>query len=911
VLIGREAERERLDALIAHARSGHGGALALSGDAGIGKTALLEDAAERAESAGTRVLRARGIESETELPFAALHQLIHPIASLVDGLPEPQAKALNAALAVSPADGVDRFAVYAATLTLLGAAAAAEPLVCVIDDVHGLDEASAGAISFVALRLAHEAVAMLFAARQLEETPLAVDGVELVRLPPLGANHARELLASERSSLRPPQAEAVVRSSRGNPLALLEFAGALADQEVPAPLDEPLGVGEEVRRTFGRRAERLSSHAQRALLLAATGEGSGADAVWSALELEGILPDAVAETLREGLLLPGRDVGFCHPLARSAIYHGAPPAELRAAHETLAMATRDPIARAWHLAEAAKAPDPAVAEALEQAAVEARKRGGASVEATALERSAELTSEAEPRARRLFRAGLAAEASGDTERAERLLTEAAELTQDVELRCDAIARRSYLLFDRGDFDRALQLATRAAAAAAPAAAARLLTASGVVHAHMHRLAIRDALEAAERADRLAGETARADLDLCHMLAWTFELSGRTTEALALATECLPRVDLGSVLAIDIAAHFVYLEDYVTGRELLEDLVTQLRQASAFGNLAYALDHLANLDLRTGRTVVAYAHSVEAVQLMESIGIDVGVAASHARLGLIEALLGKNDDARAHGARALEVATARGDRWNEVRARAALGLEAFSRGDFAVAVDFLDPAVRMLNRGGVRLANMFRVHGDLIEALARTGRHDEAEENLAVFTADAELTGSAWAAAVAARCRAVLASDDECESAFDAALAGSGVEGEFERARTLLAFGERLRRLRRRRDAREPLQLALGSFEHIGATSWADRAEAELRATGERVRPRGRLPHEELTPQELQVALAAADGLTNKEIAARLFLSPKTVEFHLTHVYRKLGVRSRVELAGVLQRTPELTHSLTA
>jgi DNA-binding CsgD family transcriptional regulator len=396
-----------------------------------------------------------------------------------------------------------------------------------------------------------------------------------------------------------------------------------------------------------------------------------------------------------------------------------------------------------------------------------------------------------------------------------------------------------------------------------------------------------------------------------MLAWTWELSGRTREALALTTECLPRIDPASVVAIDVAAHFIYLEDYVTGRDVLERIVSDLRQASAFGNLAYALDHLANLDLRTGRTLSAYAHSVEAVQLMKSIGIDVGVAATLARLALIEAVLGKSEEARAHGARALDVATARGDGWNEVRARAALGFEALSRGEFAVAADFLEPAVRMLSEGGVHHPNTFRVHGDLVEALARAGRQVEAKANLAAFARDAELTGSPWARAVVARCRAVLARDAECESAFAVALRGFGTAEELERARALLSQGERLRRLRRVRDARKPLRQALESFERLGARTWADRTTAELRATGERLRPRGRIAHEELTPQELQVTLAAADGLTNKEIAARLFLSPKTIEFHLTRAYRKIGVRSRAELAGVLRARRDPPKSLSA
>jgi DNA-binding CsgD family transcriptional regulator len=242
---------------------------------------------------------------------------------------------------------------------------------------------------------------------------------------------------------------------------------------------------------------------------------------------------------------------------------------------------------------------------------------------------------------------------------------------------------------------------------------------------------------------------------------------------------------------------------------------------------------------------------------------------------------------------------RGDRWNEVRARAALGCEALSRGGATAAAEALRPAVRMLDDGGVHHPNLFRVHGDLVEALTRAGEAEEAEAILARLARDAERTGCPWARAVAVRCAAVLTDDAGCDQAFAAAQAVDGVDG-FERGRTHLAYGERLRHLRRVREARAQLRVALEAFERLAAASWVERTRTELRASGERLRPRDRPTHQALTPQELQVAVAAADGLTNEEIAARLFLSPKTVEFHLTRIYRKLAVRSRAELAGLLQ-----------
>jgi DNA-binding CsgD family transcriptional regulator len=877
----------------------------------MGKSALLADTSARAEASGGHVLCARGIESEMELPFGALHQLVYGLAPLLDAIPAAQAAALKAALALAPADGVDRFAVYAAALAVLSVTAAAKPVVAIVDDAHWLDEASSQAVAFVARRVSHEPVVMLISTRTEEPTAFRGEGIEVVELEPLTQAESLAVLAAERPSLEPSAARAVVRSSRGNPLALLEFAAALDDGEAPPPLDEPLPVRDEVQRAFARRVVRLSPGGRRALLLTAAGGPSGSGAIWSALASEGVGDEAVAEAQRERLLLAGRELKFCHPLARSAIYHVATPAELRAAHAALAEATDDPIARAWHLAEAANGADSAVADALERAADEARKRGGAWVEASALERSARLTPEVGLRAKRLFRAAVAAEAAGHAKHAERLLGEVVETTTNDDLRYDAVARRSYLLFDRGEFDAALRIANEAANAAPPEAAAHVLSASGVVHALMHRLAISEAREVAENALQLAGNAGRDDPDLRHMVAWTRELSGDTADAITLARESIAGIDLRDVVAIDLAAHFVYLEDYEMARELLERIVAHLRRAAAFGNLAYALDHLANLDLRTGRPLAAYSHAVEAVELMASMGIAVGVAASLARRALIEALLGRSAEARAHGREALDVALERGDRWNEIRARAALGCEALSRGDAAAAAEVLRRAVCMLDAGGVRHPNAFRVHGDLVEALTRMGDLEEAEKTLSGFARDAERTESPWALAVAARCKAMLTDDAGCDRAFAAAVRAVGRVDGFEHGRTLLAYGERLRRLRHVRETRAQLRLALEAFERLPAPPWVERARAELRASGERLRPRGRVAHEDLTPQELQIAVAAGEGLTNKEIAARLFLSPKTVEFHLTRVYRKLAVRSRAELAGVLRTSGGLPDRLSA
>jgi DNA-binding CsgD family transcriptional regulator len=891
MLVGRDEESAQIKRLLEGARESRGGALVVRGEAGIGKTALLEHTMGAADD--FQILRTLGVQSEAELPFAGLHELVGPILGLLDELPDPQADALKAALALIATDGIDRLSAYAAALGLLSAAAAKQPLLCVIDDAHWLDRGSAEALTFSARRVEHDPVALLFAAREPEVATFPGPGLPELLLGGLEATSASALLSTHAPALAPEVVERLVQVTRGNPLAMLEFAPALSATERLEPLSEPLPVSVRVERGFLERSSRLSPEARRALLYAAAGDPAESDATWAALEAEGIPREAVTESENAGLLVHGSRLDFCHPLARSALYQSAAPAERRAAHRILGGTTKAADRRAWHLAAAAVGPDEIAAAALEEAASIARGRGGVSAEAAALERAARLTPDVETAARRLFRAALAAEAAGRLERAEELLAEVAELTAHAGLRGDAVARRSYLLFDRGEFDRSIELATAEADGAAPLLAARILTASGVFSALWHRLDIPAALAMAERATRLAGDEAFENLDLCHGLANSMRLSGRG-DPLRLAVECAERVVPGTVLAIDVATLLLYLEDEPRARELFEKIVAHERDAAALGNLAYALDQFSRLEVRAGRLTAAYAASLESLQLTEPLGNEVGLAGALAWLAFVEAMLGRVE-ARAHGLLALEITEKRGDRYNEARARAGLGLDALARGDPAGAVHWLEPAAELLARGGLRSPNVFLLHGDLIEAQVRLGKRDEAAQQLARLLEDAELTESRWAKAVGARCHALLAADAEAAHAFEAALELHEHDpSDFERARTQLAYGERLRRLRHRRLAREQLHAALESFERLGARPWAERARAELRASGERLRKRG-AAHEQLTPQELQVSLAAADGLTNKEIGARLFLSPKTVEFHLSRAYRKLDVRSRREL----------------
>jgi DNA-binding CsgD family transcriptional regulator len=898
VLIGRSGEEKRLEMLLEEGRSGRSGALVLRGEAGVGKTALLEYAVGQAE--GFRVLRALGVSSEAEIAFAGLQQLLRPIMQALAGLPGHQMQALSTALAIEegPAPEPERLTVSAGTLSLLAGAGEDGPLLCAVE-----------ALTFAARRLHAEGVVMLFAAREPERTVFPAPGIPELRVEGLAPVAARALLAERVPDLAGRTAEQLVGLARGNPLALLELPRMLSGplRAGRTPLTEPLAVDAQIERAFLERASALSQDARRALLLVATGDPDDVDAVWEALETEHLGRDALAEAEGAGLLVAER-LAFCHPLARSAVYQLARPADRRAAHAALAVATTEPDRRAWQLAAAADRPDEQVAAALEEAAAVARRRGGVAAEAKALDRAAQLTTNNETRAQRLLKAAFAAEAAGWLEYAEAMLSDAAELTRNSELRARAVARRSYLLADRGEFDQAYALAVDEAEYAKPSEAAHLLSGGAFMALIHHGLDIRGSLEIAERAWQLAGSAADADLPLCQMLSRTLILAGRTEEALALVRSSIDRVDAGSVLAIDFGTDLFYLEDYSRASEVLERVVERAREAEASGTLSYALDQLARLETRVANLTRAYSLELESLQLTEPLGNDVALAASLAWLGVVEAMLGRAET-RAHSERALQIAEGVHDDFNAVRARGALGLDALGRGDPVAALAWLEPAVEKVEEGAVGHPNFFRVDADLIEALARLRRNKQAERHLARFEEQAHSTGSRWARAAAARCRGFLSPEPRMREVFETALVLHEEDpSRFERARTELCYGERLRRARQRRLGREQLRSALETFEHLEASPWAERARVELRATGEHVHRRDPTVAERLTPQEFQVALLVAEGLTNRDVAARLFLSPKTVEFHLGGVFRKLNVRSRGELIRLFAaQTPEHTR----
>ena len=910
MFVGRERERARIDRLLKDARAGRSGALLMHGDAGIGKTALLRWAI--AEAADMRVLRARGIETESDIAFAGLGELVTPLLDRLDAVPEVQAAALRGALALGPATPHDRFTVPAGLLSLLAAAAEEQPVLVVIDDAQWLDEASLEAFLFAGRRLAAEGVAMLGSLRDgTAVAGMEAPWLERLRIAPLADAEARELLGAAQSErMAPTVAERLVSTAAGNPLALLEIPRLLSDGQRAGrePLEEPLRAGAGIERAFRRALDGLGEDSRRALLVAATAHTGRIEVIQAALAQTGLaIGDLLAAEEAQLIAIGDGEVDFRHPLLRSTAYHSAGAADRRAAHSALAAAAQDGSPeRAWHLAACAVAPDEQVAAALQAAALDARGRGAHATAARDFMRAAQLTPESEARARRLLEAATDAARSGEAGHALSLLGDAAQLTADPLLGADVQRMRGHVEMRRGSPLAANELllaeAERVRSRDPRRAAAMFLEAS-VTHmmtGDMHAL-----IATAERARALATSADPAVELLATAVIGEAHLAlGDVEQGDALLSACEPYLLEGDPLAIveivGMAAHAsTWIERWDRAQRIFDRLIAAARDASAVTALIYPLAARSQLDYRLGRWGTARAGAAESVELAQETGQLPLLSHSLAALAQIEAGLAQEDDCRAHVATGLElVARFQGDA-TATYLHAALGRLELGLGRVPEAIEALEAARRNAER--IRMhPSVVQFLPDLAEAYIRAGRREEAEGVIDGLEAGARRTGSRWAHASAARCRALLAPDADLRAGFDAALAlHEGLPMPYERARTLLALGERLRRARRRADARGPLKEALDVFERLGARAWAERARSELRATGQQQARRTETAAEQLTPHELQIAVLVAQGMTNREAAAALFLSPKTIEYHLGQIYRKLDVRGRAQLARLM------------
>ena len=915
-LAGRGRECARLETLLAGARHGRSGALVLVGDPGIGKTALCEWASRRCERMTARSLRA--VESELDLPFAGVSELCAEAGTNLDRLPVPQARALEGVLLRRDEVAGDRFAIGAAVLGLLGAIAGDGSALVIVDDAQWLDPASADALTFAARRLHGEGVALLLATRPGSAFAQDRSGLERLELEGIDAAASRTVLDATHGPLPERVAGLLVTRSGGNPLALREMPRLLTRTQLAGtePIAEPLPLGETLERALLSRVAALPANTREALLIGAASGGERVQPVLDAMAAEGSSPDALAAAERAGAIaIAGERFSFAHPLLRSAVYHGAASPARRAAHAALAAATEGE-SRAWHLAHATVGEDESVASALEQAGLRARRRGAPASAATALQRAAGLSPPGADRVRRTIEAARDFHVAGHAATALRLL-DAIDDGGGALQRADAQHVRGRVFVLQGRIDAAYRLLEsegRRIGRADPDRAATMLA-----EACMDRFLNADrprAVELARDACAIAAEATpgvRAFAEV--MLAAALILGGERDQASRLLDRHLPLLraadpltEAGQLVSVAAQCYF-WLERHDVAAELLGDLTAAARRASAPSALVLPLCCQAELDLRTGRWAVATAQLEEAANLGDEISHSVFAAYARECLARLAAAQGDEPRCREHAARALRLIEAHRNEFGRLYLLSALGLLELGLGRIETAILTLEQARTLADSHDMTEPNVVHWHADLVEAYIRAGRSEDALDALEALARRAHRTGGRWALGTSARCRGLLAPDAGADECFAESLDHLEALGAaFEIARTHLCRGERLRRSGRRTDARQSLRLAIDGFEELGAAPWSGRAQAELRATGATARRRS-APEERdrLTPHELQVARLVAGGATNKEAAASLFLSTKTIEFHLARIYRKLDVRTRTELAAVAARRGWLEH----
>jgi DNA-binding CsgD family transcriptional regulator len=904
MLTDRAAECARLDQLLRDVRTGRSAVLVLLGDPGIGKTALLDYAAERAE--GYRILRALGVESEMELPYAGLQLLCAPLLNELGRLPSPQRDALGTAVGLSTGPPPDRFLVGLAVLSLLSNAVEELPLICIVDDAQWLDRSSAQALAFVARRLEAESIGFLFAEREALKLR-ELDGLPELQLAGLSDRDARELLDSAITvPLDDSVRDRLVAETHGNPLALLELPRGMS----PAEMAGGFGVTSarqlprRIEERFREQVEKLPSESRRELLAAAAEPLGDPTLLWRATVELGIPMEATQPLESGGLLTLGPRVIFRHPLLRSAVYGAAPDSERRKVHRALAAATdpaSDPDRRAWHLAHGAEGPDEGVAQDLERSATRARARGGLPATAAFLEKAALLTLDSAQRAKRALAAASAKHEAGDPSAALRLLV-AAERGPLDDLQLARLERlRARLAFALRRGRDAPELLLRAGQRLEPLEPA------------LSRETYLEALAAAVFSGRLGtghaiGEVAKAvkggppaprpsgPIDLL-LDGLVIRFTDGYSAAIGPLRQTLEAFrEAGSS---DETTRWLWLACRVAGDlwddEMWHVLTTRevqlARDAGALTVLPYALTYRAIVDVHAGDFAAASTLIEEADAIATVTGNPPLAYTSLALAGW----RGQEDRALQLFEVACQDARRRGEGISITTASFAAAVLYNGLGRYNEALPAAEDALKLDELGLFGWALI-----ELIEAAARSGDGAMAASAFERLSSRTRLSGTDWAYGVEARSHALLSDGPAAEDLYLEAIERLGRSRmKAHLARAHLVYGEWLRRQGRRVDARRPLRAAHELFAVIGAEAFADRAHRELLATGERTRSRRPDTRNQLTSQELQIALLARDGLSNPEIGARLFISPRTAEYHLHKIYGKLGISSRTELHLVL------------
>jgi DNA-binding CsgD family transcriptional regulator len=924
--VGRGHELAVLKSYLADARTGTSGVLVLNGDPGIGKSALLAEARQAAEGA---VLSTVGVESESDIAYVNLADVFRHHYSHLTSIPNRQADALASVFAIGPSKPADRFTVAAATLNLLAAIAAHGPVLITIDDAQWLDQASLGALMFAGNRLEAEGIVLIFAVRSGQPVAQRLSRYRMLTLAGLDVSAARALVA-EAVSLGMSEASTtrLVEESGGNPLALLTLPATMnADDFAMWALGaEPLPISSVMEDAFRGSIRVLPNPTKRALCLLATMESSGiAQQFSSALEAEHQSVDDLDPAEDAGLIV--YHLGqpeFRHPLVRAAAYRTSSSAERRRAHllaaRMLEQSTSSTLLerRAWHLVAARTAPNDALAQTFQIAADNEFAAGNFTVAGKLYKRSSELTPAGNSAMRRMLQAANALRLAGAIDEVQLLLRDARTLGDDPELR----AAIDYALYRRQAYAGAMidgrdgLLQTGAAAAQRnPAQAAQILADAALASVVIGDLPT--ARTTAQQAIHLAADPGRdPPLAVAAVSAMVKAVSGDPVAARRLLHHRAAEIDALDPLGIDFGyqiplllsiAHLVS-EEADRARILLARAVEGARALSAVGILPFRLGSLARIEFWQGRWASALAMVHEALRLADDTGWATERPSNLATLARIEAVTGHPDEARDHALEAIAVSETVGSRTYLAFAQLALGVLEFTAGNSATAITHFGEASAFCDEVGYSNSPLMWWSSDLLECYVSQGMDDVARRELSRLDQAAANPSMPTTAAVAARSRALLEPAAFEEHMTEALRLHSIGDMPFEEARTELMIGQHLRRHNQPSNARARLSSALARFESLGAPDWANRTRRELQATGIRMAQPKATGLATLTPQELQVALAVARGLSNREVAGQLFLSTKTVEFHLSNVFQKLGISRRTRLATMLAKQASLPDS---
>jgi DNA-binding CsgD family transcriptional regulator len=901
-LIGRERETARLDAVLDRLRD-RGDALLIRGEAGIGKSALLDHARKRASGLGARVLETVGVESEAELAFAGLHQLLRPISRRIDSLPAPQRQALNAAFGVADEVQPDPFRVALAVFQVVSGSADASPLILIVDDAQWVDRSSLGVLSFVARRLENEPVALMAAVRDGFATPLEDARLPTVEVARLDEAEAGELLDRRAPDLAASFRTRVLDEAAGNPLGIVELARAapLADDAGGLLSGVPTPLTARLEHAFAGRLDGLPEPTRLALLAAALDSGASLAEVLAAgsgLHEAPIAPAALDRAVAVGLVTVSQtEVRFGHPLMRSAVRQAASPGQVLAMYEALARVVADPERRLWHRAMATVGYDEQVASALEDHAQAARRRGAVTVAAAALERAAALTHDPHRQGERLVRAAELANDLGLVDVVRRLLLRA-ETLEVGSLEAARLAWLQQMLSGDVWFDTATKTF--------------VAIAQQMLEGGDPDIALRSLVPIAHRCwwTRPQTRTRQYLVDTAEGVG----VADDDPRLLAVIALAHPEATAPSVLqrvgrmklhevADPISAMYVGIAaekagDFAVGARFLARAVERLREQGRLGILTQALVHYAWAATYAGDWKAAQAAGAEGARLARDSRQPLFGLAGELLAALAAALRGNEPDLDAMLAQPERTLLAIKGGALLAPAHLARGAAALGEGRHDDAFRHLwpvfderDPAFHRFMRWPAVL--------DLVEAGGRGEHAVQVAEAMRDLEEIANRSDPPILRAGLICARPLVAGDDRAEALFAAALEQDLTSHPFLRARTLFSFGRWLRRQRRSADSRGPLREAIELFDALGATRWSDRARQELRATGDRIGPRTPDARDHLTAQELQIAQLAAEGLSNREIGERLFLSHRTIGSHLYRIFPKLGITARAQLRAAL------------